>query len=345
MTKVAIVILNWNGKKFLEMFLPSVVDHSSMSEVKIIVADNGSTDESVTWIYKNLPSVEVILLHKNYGFAEGYNLALSSIESEFFILLNSDVKVTEGWLQPLIQMMESDTLIAVCMPKIKSYHHSVFFEYAGAAGGFIDKYGYPFCQGRIFDSIENDFGQYDSAREIFWASGACFMVRGPLFKLTGGLDPMFFAHMEEIDLCWRLKNRGYKIMISPKSEVYHIGGGTLPQGNPRKTFLNFRNNLFLLYKNLPPEDLLKILTVRILFDFLSIIRFLLKGSLRDIFAILKAHYAFFRQRKYYNDFRKIEQKFIISYSHRQILKTSIVFEYFLRKKYTFKSLKWIYPKP
>ena len=241
--------------------------------------------------------------------------------------------------------MESDTLVAACMPTIRSYHHPDFFEYAGAAGGFIDKFGYPFCQGRIFDSIENDFGQYNSEREIFWATGACLMVRGALFKIIGGFDSRFFAHMEEIDLCWRLKNRGYKIMISPGSIVYHVGGGTLPQGNPHKTYLNFRNNLFLLYKNLSPVNLRRIIITRLMMDYLSAGLFLTKGSFRDILAILKAHVDFFRYINYCRIFRREERKFITAFNHRQIYRKSIVMDYFIRKKYTFKSLNWRFTNP
>ncbi len=345
MIKIAVVLLNWNGKHFLEEFLPYVVRHSKMDGVKVFVADNGSTDDSVSFIGNNFPTIKIILLDRNYGFADGYNRALTQIETEYFVLLNTDVKVSEGWLEPLLQILDSNNLVAACMPKIRSYHQPDFFEYAGAAGGFIDKYGYPFCQGRIFDSLESDFGQYDSLKEIFWATGACLMIRGPLFKISGGFDSSFFAHMEEIDLCWRLKNRGYKIMISPDSIVYHVGGGTLPQSNPHKTYLNFRNNLFLLCKNLPSEKLVSVLLIRILMDFLSLFRFLIKGSFRDIMAIIKAHFHFYIGLKHCRDFRMEERKFITSYSHLQIFNKSIVMEYFMRKKYTFKSLKWRNPDP
>jgi GT2 family glycosyltransferase len=341
MIRVAIVILNWNGKQFLEEFLPSVIKYSNIEGAKVIIADNASSDNSVGFIRENAPSVEIIRLDKNYGFAEGYNRALDQIESEYFVLLNSDVKVTEGWLNPLLGMMDSDSLVGACMPKIKSYSQPDFFEYAGAAGGFIDKYGYTFCQGRIFDSIENDFGQYDASREIFWASGACLMVRASLFKITGGLDSRFFAHMEEIDLCWRFKNRGYKIMYVSTSIVFHVGGGTLPRSNPQKTYLNFRNNLYLLSKNLPHEKLVNILIIRFLMDLLSELRFLFRGAFRDFFAIIQAHFTFFMNRKYCTVFRKNEQQFMTSHTHKQIYPGSIVYDYFIRKKYTFKSLKWI----
>ena len=341
MHKIAIVILNWNGKDFLEKYLPGVIKFSMMEGVKVVVADNGSTDESLSYLSGNHPTVEIIQFDRNYGFALGYNLALSRIQAEYFILLNSDVEVSDGWLRPLLETMDADPLVAVCMPKIKDIQKPDFFEYAGAAGGFIDKYGYAFCQGRIFDSLEHDYNQYNKEREIFWATGACLMVRGPLYKIAGGFDPAFFAHMEEIDLCWRFKNRGYKIMYNPDSVVYHVGGGTLPQGNPFKTYLNFRNNLFVLLKNLPPEKTSRILLIRILMDYLSAVRFLLQGSFRDISAIIKAHFAFYKGIKYCREFRNKEVKFITSYSHREIYDGSIVFQYFAKKKYTFISLKWL----
>ena len=340
MIRIAVVLLNWNGKHLLEEFLPYVIKHSDMAGVSIFVADNGSADDSVSFIENKFPTVKTILLDRNYGFAEGYNRALNQIEAEYFVLLNTDVKVSERWLNPLLNILDSDHLVAACMPKIRSFHQPDFFEYAGAAGGFIDKYGYPFCQGRIFDSLESDFGQYDSPKEIFWATGACLMVRASLFRILGGFEPGFFAHMEEIDLCWRLKNRGYKIMISPESIVYHVGGGTLPQSNPHKTYLNFRNNLFMVYRNLPSKKLVSVLIIRILMDFLSVFRFLMKGSFRDIIAIFKAHLDFYKGLKYCRDFRRNERKFITGYFHRQIYYKSIVMEYFLRRKYTFKSLKW-----
>jgi len=345
MLKVAIVILNWNGKPFLERFLPSVTMHSKLESVKVIVADNGSDDDSLTFLNHSFPEVETISLDRNYGFAEGYNLALSQLEAEYFVLLNSDVEVTGGWLSPMIELLDNNPLVAACMPKIMSAERTDLFEYAGAAGGFIDRYGYPFCQGRIFDSIESDYGQYNKSRDIFWASGACMMVRGVLYKISGGLDKDFFAHMEEIDLCWRLKNRGYRIMYEPRSMVYHLGGGTLPQGNPRKTFLNFRNNLFLLYKNLPEEFLGRILFIRLVLDGLSALRFLLKVSFREFFAVFRAHSVFFRDYKRYKQFRKRESKFISRREHREIYPGSIVKEYFLKKKFTFQSLRWIYRNP
>lgn len=340
MIKLAVVILNWNGRGFLERYLPSVVMHSNIGGVKVVVADNGSEDDSIAYLKIAFPTVEIIALDKNYGFSEGYNRALSQLEAEYFVLLNSDVEVTRGWLEPIIAALDGNTLVAACMPKIISDERRDLFEYAGAAGGFIDKYGYPFCQGRIFDSLETDYGQYDEAREIFWATGACIAVRGPLFKLAGGLDSDFFAHMEEIDLCWRLKNRGYQIMYVPYSVVYHLGGGTLPQGNPRKTFLNFRNNLFLLYKNLPEEAIFRTIFARLVLDGISSLRFLIKFSFAEFFAILRAHYAFYSGYSRYKQFRKEEKKFIVRYQHKEMYPQSIVKQYFINKKYSFLSLQW-----
>lgn len=340
MLKVAIVILNWNGSEFLSKFLPGILKYSVMEGVKVFVADNASEDDSLAVLKSNFPGVGLIELNKNYGFAEGYNRALKSLEAEYFLLLNSDVEVTPNWLKPLLQTMEKDPLIAACTPKIRDYTNRDFFEYAGAAGGFIDNFGYAFCQGRIFDSVETDYGQYDQEREVFWTSGACMLIRGPLFKLSGGLDPGFFAHFEEIDLCWRLKNRGYKLVYVPQSLVFHIGGGTLPKSNPMKTYLNFRNNLITLYKNLPDETLFRILVSRLLMDLLSGIRFLKALKFKDISAILRAHISFYRSLKTYNKFRVTERIYISNFHHKEIYPGSIVREYFLRKKYTFLALKW-----
>ena len=341
MLKVAVVILNWNTRELLEKFLPVVLRHSEKEGVKVFVADNGSADDSVDFLNRNYyKRIGIIRLDKNYGFAEGYNMALSRIESEFFVLLNTDVEPTANWLTPLLDVMESDNLIAACMPKVKAYDQPDFFEYAGAAGGYIDKYGYAFCQGRIFNSIETDYGQYDKECDILWATGACMMLRGPLFKILGGLDPFFFAHMEEIDLCWRLKNRGYRIRYSPHSIVYHIGGGTLAMGNPKKIYLNFRNNLLLLYKNLPEELLFPTLAKRLLLDLIAALRYLFSGAFADFLAIMKAHFSFYRAFKTYRKFRKEEKRFITNTKHKEIYQGSIILDYFFKKKYTFKALKW-----
>jgi len=342
MLKAAIVILNWNTRKHLERFVPAVIQHSDVEGVKIFVADNGSEDDSVQFLEENYPDkVGIIRLEKNYGYAEGYNRALHDLQSEYFILLNSDVEPSSNWLSPLFELMESDTMIAACMPKILSSEQREFFEYAGAAGGFIDKYGFPFCQGRMFNSLETDYGQYDKVKEIFWASGACMMVRGPLYKICGGLDQDFFAHMEEIDLCWRLKNRGYKIMFQPASTVYHLGGGTLPQDNPRKLFLNYRNNLYLLYKNLPEKKRCKIFLARLFLDKAATLRFFVSGKFGMGIAVIKAYYTFIMNFGKYKNFRKNEKRFITDPSHDEIYPGSIAIEFFLRKKYTFKSLRWL----
>ncbi|MFT6210319.1 MAG: GT2 family glycosyltransferase, partial [Bacteroidia bacterium] len=251
--RIAVVILNWNGKSFLEKFLPSVISNSQGAT--IYVADNASSDRSLEFVEKNFPTVIRIDNGNNFGFAGGYNKALEDLNEEFFVLLNSDVEITPNWLQPVIALFDSDQQVAAIQPKILSYHDKTSFEYAGAAGGFIDKNGYPFCRGRIFESLETDNGQYDAVQEVFWATGACMFVRSKVYRELGGLDDDFFAHMEEIDLCWRTKRAGHKIMVQPKSIVYHVGGGTLPKSNPFKTFLNFRNGLELLAKNLPKNRL------------------------------------------------------------------------------------------
>lgn len=290
--KVAVVILNWNGKKFLEKFLPSVISFNP-SYSEIIVADNASTDDSIDFLKRNYPQIKIIQNVTNGGFAKGYNEALSNLEAEYYVLLNSDVEVTAGWIAPVINMMDADRSIAACQPKIKAYDNKKFFEYAGAAGGYLDKYGYPFCRGRILDHTEEDLGQYDDSREIFWATGACLFVRSECFHLVKGFDDDFFAHMEEIDLCWRLKNRGYKIMYCAESTVYHVGGGTLNKTSPKKTYLNFRNNLIMLYKNLTGSELIWVILIRFFLDAISAWKSLVSGKSSYFFAVAKAHFGFF----------------------------------------------------
>ncbi|MBU0488021.1 MAG: glycosyltransferase family 2 protein [Bacteroidetes bacterium] len=292
---VAVVILNWNGRKFLESFLPGVIEFSS-SEAKIVVADNASTDDSVEYLTSHFPQVEIIRNNQNYGFTTGYNKALAQVDADYYLLLNSDIEVTAGWLTPLIALMESDQKIAACQPVIRAYNQKEYFEYAGAAGGYIDRYGYPFCRGRIFSSLEKDNGQYQTTTEVFWATGACMMVRASLYRSMGGLDDDFFAHMEEIDFCWRLKNAGYKIFVCHESVVFHVGGGTLPKNNPRKTFLNFRNNLYLLVKNSPDSRLAGILMMRRVFDLIAMLKFALEGHFADARTI-PAAYREFRKNK------------------------------------------------
>ena len=275
MKKVAIVILNWNGKPLMKEFLPSVIEHSPATLADIIVADNGSTDDSVNWLKTNYPNIRLIELKENYGFAEGYNQALKEIDHEFTVLLNSDVEVTSGWLDAPLAAFEKDTTVAGIQPKIRAQRNRAFFEYAGASGGFMDKYGYPYCRGRILHVVEEDHGQYDTEIPVLWATGACLFIRTAVYKKEGGLDAGFFAHQEEIDLCWRLKSRGYQLLCTPKSVVYHVGGATLSTESPRKTFLNFRNNLLMLYKNLPDKELSHVMRIRFFLDYLAAFKFLI----------------------------------------------------------------------
>lgn len=292
--KLAIVILNWNGLSMMSRFLPTVLEYSR-DEAEIYVADNASTDGSVDWLKQHYPEVHIILLDRNYGFAEGYNRALKQIEAEYYLLLNSDVEVTHHWLTPLLEFMDSHDDVAACQPKLLSEINKDSFEYAGAAGGFIDMLGYPFCRGRIFDTIETDNGQYDSQEEIMWATGACLMVRSADYWQAGGLDNRFFAHNEEIDLCWRMHLAGRRIFCVTDSEVYHVGGGTLPKGNPMKTYLNFRNNLTMLYKNLPAESLGRVMRLRWLLDYVAAWQTLIcKGNIGDFKAIYRARHDFHR---------------------------------------------------
>ena len=301
--KVAVVILNWNGEQMLSAFLPSVVAHSvlpeSLGEAVVYVADNGSTDHSLRLLADSFPSVRTIAFSQNYGFADGYNKAFEPIDAEYAILLNSDVEVTPGWLHPLVQYMDAHPQVAACQPKLMAYHQKDAFEYAGAMGGFIDCYGYPYCRGRIFDTVEKDHGQYDADVPLLWATGACLMVRLAVYKEVGGLDGRFFAHMEEIDLCWRLRCRGYEVRSVASSVVYHVGGATLNAGHPRKTFLNFRNNLLMLYKNLPSDKLRSVLFVRALLDYVAAAMFMLKGEWGSAKAVFRAR----------REYRKLKREF------------------------------------
>ncbi|MGD9992347.1 MAG: glycosyltransferase family 2 protein [Salinivirgaceae bacterium] len=338
MTKVAVVILNWNGKHFLEQFLPSVVAHSLNEQTEVWVADNGSTDGSIDFIKNNFPQVKRILFDKNYGFTGGYNRALQQIKATYYVLLNSDVEVTENWLEPIISYMDANEKVAAAMPKLLAHARRNQFEYAGAAGGFIDFLGFPFCRGRILSELEHDEGQYDQASEIFWATGACLFVRASIYHETGGLDEDFFAHMEEIDLCWRMKNRGYKIMYLPQSLVYHVGGGTLPNNNPRKLFLNYRNNLLLLYKNLPDNKLGAILFTRMILDGMSALMYLMQGKVAFFLSVPKAHFAFYGMVKNFRAKRKQNKHLTVQAQHAEIFKRSIVFSFFVRKARKFSDL-------
>lgn len=337
MSKAAVVILNWNGRKFLEDFLPAVVQHNPVFS-EVIVADNASTDDSIAWLSKNFPGVRVIRNATNGGFAKGYNEALAQVNAEYFVLLNSDVEVTAGWMEPVISLMDSDKNIAAAQPKIRAFREKEKFEYAGAAGGYIDKYGFPFCRGRIFDTVEKDAGQYDNDAEIFWATGACMFVRASIWKEMGGLDEDFFAHMEEIDLCWRMRNRGYRIMYSGKSIVYHVGGGTLGKQNPQKTYLNFRNNLILLLKNHASQYLFLKLVWRMVLDGIAGTRMLLGGQVSHFWAVIRAHFAFYARIPATKRKRNALKKNINRFATKGVYTKSIVAEYFLRGKKKFSEL-------
>ena len=339
-TKIAIVILNWNGRSYLQQFLPSVIENSTIAGTEIIVVDNCSTDDSLELLEEKFPSVRAIKLKKNYGFAKGYALSLPQIQAEYYVLLNSDVEVTENWLEGPARMMDNDKTIAAVMPKIKSYIRKDFFEYAGAAGGFIDKFGYPFCRGRMLTSIEQDNGQYDDEREIFWASGACMFLRASAYSRTGGLDGDFFAHMEEIDLCWRLKRLGYKIFFCPQSTVYHVGGGTLPNDNPRKLYYNYRNSLFLLFKNINKIQIITLMIPRMLLDGISSGLYLLQGKIPFFFSVLRAHIRFYLSLGMLINKRRIFNKIIAKKKVSQIYNRSIVFDFFLRRKKNFNDLNF-----
>lgn len=328
--KVAVVILNWNGKQLLEQFLPSVVQYSK--EATVYVADNASTDDSVAFIKDQFPEVSIVVNPTNTGYAGGYNNALQHIEADVYALVNSDIEVTENWLQPIIKAFQNEPTTAIIQPKILDYKNKDYFEYAGAAGGFIDQYGYPFCRGRIFNTLEKDLGQYDTNQEIFWASGACFFIRSNVYKELKGFDTSFFAHQEEIDLCWRAINKGHTIKYLFESKVFHVGGATLQQGNPKKTELNFRNSLLMLTKNLPKKVLFRVLFIRMVLDGIAGIKFLLEGQPKHLVAVLKAHFSFY-------------QRFAINFNKRGTYQESkyyytksIVLSYFIKKIHFFNEL-------
>lgn len=340
MDRIAIVILNFNGLTYLRKFLGRVVNYSSQPGVSVWVADNGSSDGSAEWVEENFPGIKTIRFTDNHGFAGGYNLALQNICANYYLLLNSDVEVTEGWLDPLLKFMDENPDAASVQPKILSWHSREYFEYAGASGGFIDKFGFTFCRGRIFGKVEKDGGQYDDTSEVFWTSGACMLVRASAWKNCGAFDPDFFAHMEEIDLCWRFHNRGWKLFTLPESVVYHVGGGSLPYNSPFKTYLNFRNNLFLIYKNLPEENFRRTIFLRKLFDGVAVVFFLLSGKPANALAVLKAH------KDYYRNIAslKIKRKRNLnetgnSAKIKTIMNKSLVFEVYIRGKRRFQMLK------
>lgn len=325
--KTAVVILNWNGAKLLQQFLPSVIQFSE--NAAIYVADNASTDTSIDVLKTEFPSIKIIKNKGNYGFATGYNEALKEVEEPYYALVNSDIEVTENWLQPIEAIFDNQPKTAIIQPKILNYKKKTHFEYAGAAGGFIDKFGFPFCKGRIFDTLEEDLGQYETETEIFWATGACFFIRKDVFRTLNGFDGDFFAHQEELDLCWRANNLGYIVKYCPNSVVFHVGGATLNEANPKKTFLNFRNSLLMLTKNLPKNKLVPILFIRLILDGIAGIKFLFQGKIVHVFAILKAHFHFYhllgRNLKKRNQFQKANYYYT----------KSIVWSYFVQRKRTF----------
>ena len=330
---ISVVILNWNGSAMLQRFLPSVIRYSE--EAEIIVADNGSTDHSIDILREKFPSVRILPFRENYGFAEGYNRAIQQIETPYVLLLNDDVEVTPHWLQPLLEFMNHHPEVAACQPKILSETQRELFEYAGACGGFIDHLGYPYCRGRIFNHVEKDRGQYDHVCPIFWATGAALLVRTDVFRKEGGLDKRFFAHMEEIDFCWRLRSRNYGIYCIPQSTVYHVGGGTLPKSHPRKTFLNFRNNLLMLYKNLPEERLNSTLRIRYFLDLVAALKMLLSGQVKESMAIVKALRTFFKIRHdFYRERKENLQKQQLK-DIPEMRNESLLVAFYLKKKKKF----------
>ena len=333
-TRVAVVILGWTGVRYLEQFLPSVVDGSRGEGIEVVYADNASTDKSVAYVRAHFPTVRILENLTNKGFAGGYNEALRQVEATYYVLLNQDVEVTDGWLLPLLEKLESDETIAAAQPKLRAFHQRDSFEYAGAAGGYVDWLGFAFCRGRLFDVMEKDCGQYDSVADIFWASGAALFIRSSAYWEAGGLDEDFFAHQEEIDLCWRLQNAGYRLVCVPQSVVYHVGGGSLPQGNPRKTYLNFRNNLFLLVKNLPLAQLLWKLPFRLVVDGIAAWYSVAKNrNFRDFRAIVKAHWHFFYALPKTWRKRKVNQAYIAS-----LFPKSVVWQHFAEGKKKFSEL-------
>ena len=339
---IAVVILNWNGAAMLRRFLPSVVAHSS-AEAEVIVADNGSTDDSLQLLRDEFPSVRVLTLDRNYGFTGGYNRALAQIDAKYLLLLNSDVEVTPAWLRPLLDYMDAHPEVAACQPKLRAQRRSGEFEYAGAAGGYLDRYGYPFCRGRVFSVIERDGGQYDDVRSVFWATGAALMIRRADWLSAGGLDERFFAHMEEIDLCWRLNARGRKVVCIPQSVVYHVGGGTLAMEHPRKTFLNFRNNLLMLYKNLPAADLRPVMRRRRCLDYIAALKYLLTGHAANARAIVKARREFKRLRPSFTAQREENLRRAVVQTIPQQLSGSLLYLFYFKGCKRFDCLRRFFP--
>ena len=330
--KVAIVILNWNGAALMERFLPSVVRYSPEEMAEVVVADNGSTDGSLALLAEKFPSVRVVRFDRNYGFAEGYNRALQQIDTPYAVLLNSDVEVTPGWLEAPLRRLDASPEVAAVQPKLLAERARDQFEYAGAAGGFMDKYGYPFCRGRIFQEIETDRGQYDAEADILWATGACLFVRTEVYRAVGGLDAKFFAHQEEIDMCWRMRARGYRLVCTPESVVYHVGGGTLNAESPRKTFLNFRNNLLMLYKNLPEKELHRVMRLRFWLDYLAALKFLLEGHPANARAVREARREFHRLVPEYRETRIVNQQLAVVKEIPELKSFSLLWQFYVRGK-------------
>lgn len=335
--RIAIVILNWNGCEMMRRFLPSVVRHSADC-AEVIVADNGSTDDSCAMLRREFPEVGLITLPENYGFAEGYNRALRGLEAEFYLLLNSDVEVENGWLEPLLEYMDAHPETAACQPILRSQRQPESFEYAGAAGGMVDCYGYPYCRGRVFDTVEQDHGQYDDIVPLLWATGAALMVRRADWEAAGGLDGRFFAHMEEIDFCWRLRTRGRGVVCVPQSRAYHVGGASLAQGNPRKTFLNFRNNLLMLYKNLPEADLRKVMRVRRVLDYVAALQFLVKGDAANARAVMRARREFRRLRADFLPQRQENLRCMTEPHPEGFSRFCLLYQYYAKRRKTFAQL-------
>lgn len=338
MKKISVVILNWNGAEMLRKFLPSVVGYSIGDSVEVCVADNGSTDDSISVVENEFPHVRLIKLDKNYGFADGYNMALKQVEAEYVVLLNSDVEVTPMWLHAMAKYLDDHEDVVACQPKILSYKNKELFEYAGACGGYMDEYGYPFCRGRLFDTVEKDEGQYDDVTDVLWATGAALFIRLDDYIKVGGLDGRFFAHMEEIDLCWRLRCRGRRIACVPQSVVYHVGGATLKKENPRKTFLNFRNNLIMLYKNTPSYRLSRVMRVRAFLDFVALMQFVLKGDMQNAKAVANARKEFKAMKGSFLAARKENMDNMSVEGIKEIVSCSIIKKYYIEGKKKFSDL-------
>jgi hypothetical protein len=338
MTRCSVVILNWNGSAYLQKFLPELIRCTQLEGVELVVADNASTDDSLELLKKEFPSVRRIVLDRNYGFAGGYNRALKQLEARYYVLLNSDVEVTNGWLDPLLEYLDSSAEVAAAQPKIRAYHRRTHFEHAGASGGFIDSLGYPFCRGRILSQTEVDNHQYDSVRDIFWATGACMLVRANLFHECGGLDDDFFAHMEEIDLCWRMHSRGHRIVVVPTSVVYHVGGGTLSGESPHKTYLNFRNNLLMLYKNLPDATLKRVLFIRWFLDLLAALHFLFSGKVPNAMSVVKARRDYRRMKSEFSPRRNENLVHARQHQLPGVYKGSILLAFYFKGKKKFSAL-------